>query len=136
MSSESNKQVVRSYVEAFNKGDLEALKALFTNDAEIQGVLGRGVVDQVMPIWKQLVEGYNMHLEIEDMAAEGDCVAVRYTETGVFTKPAFGHEPTGKTYSLVAMEWFVIKDGKITRRWGARDGASQMRQMGIGTPQS
>jgi predicted ester cyclase len=29
------------------------------------------------------------------------------------------------------MEWFEIEDGKITRRWGARDSASQQRQLGI-----
>jgi len=34
-------------------------------------------------------------------------------------------------YELVAMEWFVIHDGKIQRRWGARDSASQARQLGI-----
>jgi hypothetical protein len=29
------------------------------------------------------------------------------------------------------MEWFVIKDGRIHRRWGARDSAAQFRQMGL-----
>ena len=42
-----------------------------------------------------------------------------------------GYEPTGRTYERVAMEWFVIRDGKIARRWGARDGASQARQIGL-----
>lgn len=42
MTIESNKQVVLSYVEAFNRGDLEALRDLFTPDALIHGVLGWG----------------------------------------------------------------------------------------------
>jgi hypothetical protein len=29
------------------------------------------------------------------------------------------------------MEWFVMKGGKIYRRWGVRDSASQSRQMGL-----
>jgi predicted ester cyclase len=29
------------------------------------------------------------------------------------------------------MEWFEIENGRIRRRWGARDGASQARQLGI-----
>src|SRR5438067_9026542 len=37
---EENKAVVRKYVDAFNRGDLDALRALFADDAEIQGVLG------------------------------------------------------------------------------------------------
>jgi len=31
----------------------------------------------------------------------------------------------------VAMEWFTIKDGRIQNRWGARDSASQARQIGL-----
>lgn len=38
---------------------------------------------------------------------------------------------TGKSFEVVAMEWFEIKDGKIDRRWGARDNAAQFRQMGL-----
>jgi hypothetical protein len=40
-------------------------------------------------------------------------------------------EPTGKTYEIVAMEWFELRDGRIARRWGARDSASQARQIGL-----
>jgi steroid delta-isomerase-like uncharacterized protein len=128
---EECKAVVRRYVDAFNRGDLPALKALLTDDAEIQGVMGRGLFDRIEPVWRQLIEGYGMQLEIEDLVAEGNRVCARYTETGTFRKPAFGHEPTGRSYSLVAMEFFEIRDGRIARRWGARDAASQARQLGI-----
>ena len=36
---EQSKAVVRAYVDAFNRGDLKALKALLADDAEIQGVM-------------------------------------------------------------------------------------------------
>ena len=42
-----------------------------------------------------------------------------------------GGPVTGKSFEVVAMEWFNIKDGKIHRRWGARDNAAQFRQMGL-----
>jgi hypothetical protein len=42
-----------------------------------------------------------------------------------------GQQPTGKSFELVAMEWFISKEGKIHRRWGARDAASQARQLGM-----
>jgi predicted ester cyclase len=32
------------------------------------------------------------------------------------------------------MEWFEIENGKIKRRWGARDAASQARQLDIPLP--
>ena len=40
---EQSKAVVRAYVDAFNRGDLKALKALLADDAEIQGVMGKGI---------------------------------------------------------------------------------------------
>ncbi|MEW5855802.1 MAG: ester cyclase [Cyanobacteriota bacterium] len=128
---ESNKQVVLKYVEAFNRGDLETLQAVFTPDALIQGVLGWGELDKVMPIWKELHEAFAIDLTVEEIIAEGDTVAVRYTERGTFAGSFRGQEPTGKPYELVAMEWFTLIEGKIHRRWGARDAASQARQIGM-----
>lgn len=72
-----------------------------------------------------------MQLTVEDIAAEGDVVAVCYRERGTFKGPFMGNEPTGKSYELVAMEWFVIRDGKIQKRWGVRDHAAQARQIGL-----
>lgn len=128
---EQNKAVVRQYVDAFNRGDLDALRSLLTEDAEIQSVMGHGIFELIEPGWRQLIEGYGMQLHIEDIVAEGNLVSVRYTETGTFKARAFGHPPTGKSYTLVAMELFEVRNGKIARRWGARDSASQARQLGI-----
>jgi steroid delta-isomerase-like uncharacterized protein len=125
------KQVVLKYVAAFNRGDLDALGSLLTDDAEIQGVLGKGQFDRIAPVWRQLIDGYGMQLNVQSLIAEGNIVAARYIETGTFRAPAFGAEPTGKSYELVAMEWFVIENDRIKRRWGARDAASQARQLGI-----
>ncbi len=130
-TEEEAKQVVCDYVAAFNAGDLEALRDLFADDAEIQGVLGKGQFETIAPIWRQLIDGYGMQLDVQNLIAEGNVVAALYIETGVFRAPAFGNEPTGKTYELVAMEWFEIENGKIKRRWGARDAASQARQLGF-----
>ncbi|WP_019143327.1 ester cyclase [Noviherbaspirillum massiliense] len=128
---EQNKAVVMRYVEAFNRGDLQALRSLLHDDAEIQGVMGKGLFERIEPVWRQLIEGYGMQLRVEELVAEENIVAARYTETGTFKAPAFGHQPTGKSYELVAMEFFEIREGRIKRRWGARDSASQLRQLGV-----
>jgi len=130
MSEQSNKQLVLTYVDAFNRADIPALSALFTDDAFVYGVLGGGL-DRVVPIWRELHQAFAPRLEVESMAAEGDTVAARYRERGRFVGPFRGHAPTGRSFELVAMEWFVMKDGKIYRRWGVRDSASQSRQMGL-----
>jgi steroid delta-isomerase-like uncharacterized protein len=130
-TADQAKLVVHRYVDAFNRGDLDGLKALLADDAEIQGVFGQGLFERIAPVWRQLIEGYGMQLHVEEMIAEGNRVAVRYRETGTFLRPAFGKEPTGQSYELVAMEWFEIEGDRIKRRWGARDAASQARQLGI-----
>lgn len=132
--SEANKEIVRRYVERFNEGDLEGLAEVFAPDAVVHGVLGWGKVEDVLPIWRQLVESLAMRLEIEDMAAEGEVVAVRYVETGTARAPFFGKPATGRSYEIVAMEWFEVRDGKIGRRWGARDAAAQAKQLGWDVP--
>ena len=127
---QAHKEVVRRYVEAFNRGDFAALESLFTDDAVIHGVLGWGPLKEIMPIWRDLHEGLAIHLTIDEIIAEGDRVAVRYAEPGKWVAPFRGKPATGKSYELVAMEWFVLRDGRIERRWGARDAASQARQLG------
>ncbi len=129
--TEHHKQIVKQYVAAFNQGDFATLQQLFTADAMIQGVLGWGGLDVAMPIWQQLHQSFAMELTIEAIIAEADTVAVRYTERGKSVGAFRGLPVTGQAYELVAMEWFTIKDGKIHRRWGARDSASMARQLGM-----
>lgn len=131
MMSEENKKVVLAYVEAFNHDDIETMRQLFTPEALIYGVLGWGDVDKVIPIWKEIRAAFAIELNVVDIIAEGDVVAVRYLERGTSVGEWRGHPPTGRGFEVVAMEWFILKDGKIHRRWGARDNASQLRQMGL-----
>jgi len=131
MSTEENKKIVEQYVDAFNRGDEAVLRTLFTEDALVYGVLGWGPFDQVLQIWREIKSAFALHLNIEEIIAEGDVVAVRYRETGKSVGCFRGGPITGKEFEVVAMEWFQMKDGKIHRRWGARDNASQMRQMGL-----
>ena len=131
MSEESNKKVVLEYVGAFNRGDMEALRRLFTEDALVYGVLGWGGLDAVVPIWQEIHDAFAIEMRVEAMAAEDDTVAVRYVERGTSVGSFRGLPVTGKSFEVVAMEWFVFKDGRIHRRWGARDNAAQFRQMGL-----
>lgn len=45
MSEETNKKIVQAYVDAFNRGDIDALTQLFAPDALVYGVLGWGRLD-------------------------------------------------------------------------------------------
>ena len=128
---DGNKRIVLRYVAAFNEGDMEGLRCLFAEDAIVQGVFGMVPVKKAFDVWEQLVTGLKMELIIEEIIEEGEQVAVRFTEKGTFMGVFMGNAPTGKSYEIKAMEWFVIKDGKIQQRWGARDHASQAKQIGL-----
>jgi predicted ester cyclase len=128
---EASKAVVREYVAAFNRGDTDALRLLFTPDAVIHGVLGSGGLDVAVPVWRELHDAFGVTLTVEDLVAEADRVAARYTERGTFAGPFRGREPTGRSYEIAATEWFVLRGGRIAARWGARDSAAQARQVGL-----
>src|SRR4051794_35466863 len=87
-TEEEAKAVVHRYVDAFNRGDLTALKELLAEDAEIQGVMGKGLFERIEPVWRQLIEGYGMQLTIQGLVAEQGVVAARYIERGTFRAPA------------------------------------------------
>jgi len=129
---QENKNTILAYVDAFNRGDIDALCRLFSPDAMIYGVLGRGNLDKVKPIWKALFRSFDMSLTVDAIIAEGNMVAVRYTECGKPMQPCenlmHGDVPGG-SYEMVAMEWFEIKNGVIHRRWCARDTPSVFKPL-------
>jgi len=132
--SEENKRVVLDYVDAFNRGDLEDVCRTFAEDALIYGALGWGGLEKVRPVWRDLIDCFALNLQVEAMIVEGDTVAVRYVERGRSVGSFRGGYVTGKSYELVAMEWFVVRGGKIQNRWGARDTATMFWQMGLPIP--
>jgi predicted ester cyclase len=74
-------------------------------------VLGWGAISVARPIWKDLMECLRMQLQVEDMICEADKVAVRYTERGTSVRAFRGLGPTGKSYEIGAIEWFVMEEG-------------------------
>ena len=125
-------ETVRAYVDAFNAGEWERLKNLFDPAANIRGVLGWGGLDIAMPVWRELHDSMNMHLDIEQLVQDGETVVALLNETGRFAAPFRGlpgREPTGKTYEIIAIEWFEFNGDKIMRRWAARDSAAVTRQV-------
>ncbi len=127
----TNKDLVLEYVDAFNKGDMEAVRHLFARDALLQGVYGLGSLDDTILLWKELHEAFEMQLNVEEIIAEGESVAIRCIERGMFVHQFREMAPTNKSYEIVAIEWFSAQNGQIHRRWSVRDTASQGRQLGL-----
>ncbi|HKE98935.1 MAG TPA: ester cyclase [Actinomycetes bacterium] len=54
----------------------------------------------------------------EQLVAEGDLAAIRWTLTGTMTGPLFGYQPTGKRFKVTGIDLLQVRDGRITRDWG------------------
>ena len=61
------------------------------------------------------------HGTIEDIIAQGDKVAVRLTETCTMTGSFMGMPPTGKSFTLDAVQICHLVDGKRAEMWRFRD---------------
>ena len=64
------------------------------------GALGWGSVEQVRPIWKDLIECFEIRLQVEGIIAAGNTVVVRYTERGKSVRAFRGPGPAGGMYEL------------------------------------
>src|SRR5215207_1819599 len=68
---------------------------------------------------------------IEDLLAEGDRVALRWTLTGTHLGPYGTLEPTGKRVEVAGVFICRCANGKIVQSWGVWDTASVMRELGV-----
>ncbi|MFJ1534489.1 ester cyclase [Streptomyces mirabilis] len=67
---------------------------------------------------------------VEDMRAEGDTVAIRYTMTGTHKGPFAGVEATGRAIRAESMAFYRLANGKIVEERAQLDMLSILQQMG------
>ncbi len=72
----------------------------------------------------------DLRLEVEDVIAEGNKVAIRYTATATDTEGFMGRPPTGKTTRTPAIQIFRFDGDKIVESWAVRDDLGTLRQLG------
>jgi steroid delta-isomerase-like uncharacterized protein len=134
MRTEENKAVVRRYVEeVWNGHDLDAIDGLvspkYFNRAPGTAEYRRGGARRAVG-W--LLSVFPDHrFDVEDVAADGETVALRGTMTGTHEGELLGIAPTGKRVAAQQSHWFRVEDGKIAEHWAVRDDLVMMRQLGV-----
>jgi steroid delta-isomerase-like uncharacterized protein len=133
MSTEENKAVFHRYVEAFNKHDLAGALE-FCAPAYVWHGTGvfpdldlAGCKQVFTALWTAFPD---MHVVVEDLIAEGDKVARRYTFRGTHQGDFMGIPATGKRVSWTGILIDRIKDGKFVEGWGNTDDLGLMQQLG------
>jgi predicted ester cyclase len=138
MSPEENKTLIRHVIEeALNGGNLEIADDYFTDDYIVH-VPGRP--DEAMPrgpeAFKRVIGTWHAacsdwHMTIEELVAEGDGVANRFTTRATHDGPLFGIPPTGNQFVVAGMEFHRVHEGKVAETWVSDDIPGILVQLGI-----
>ena len=139
MSSEENKQIALTLLEAINARDLSLWSQHLAEDyiAEHPGVS--------IPLNKTRSMGYqqrfvtalpDIHLEVLRVLAEGDHVLIHWTASGTHaerlaTVTGETIPPTRRTVRVSGALLTEVRDGKVVRLWGYYDQLSVLAQLGI-----
>ena len=135
MSSESNKALVRRYVEkALNQKNLGVVDELFAksfvdHDSSMPEARGPEGVKRLAAMVHASFP--DLHFTIEDMIAEGDKVVYRYSVRGTHQKDFMGIAATGKQISFTGIHIYRVADGKLQEEWENWDTLGLMRQLGV-----
>lgn len=123
-TTEVNKDTVRRLFAAFAQCDLAAMDAVLAPDFRAHSV-SPGCSDDVEGLKQSAVLSHaglqDCHNEIEDLFAEGDRVAVRYTTRAVHAGTLFGVPPSGRRITMTGIEVYRVVDGRVVEMWGEAD---------------
>jgi predicted ester cyclase len=132
MSLEENKAIVRGFIEAYNKRNLDLIDNFVAPDyvdhtrpqirglASLKQLINMGL--KGVPDW---------HETIEDIIAEGDKVWVRLAYTGTHTGEMFGLAPTGKKITATSVDIYRIVNGKLAEYWNVTDKLALFKPQGL-----
>jgi len=131
-SAEKNKALVRRFLEAHAKGELEALKEMLAPDF---------VNHNLLPGREPDLEGYlrsftqyhaafsDTHYVIEKQVAEGDEVMTIFTASSTHDRGEWmGLVPAGKEFEALLILVHRIVGGKIAEEWSQGSGLAELTQ--------
>jgi steroid delta-isomerase-like uncharacterized protein len=129
-----NIEIVTRFEHAFRAGD----------QATIDELCDPGVVDHnpapnhepTLAGFKQKVAGFaaifpDLEEDLQDIVAGDDTVATRWVLTGSQQQEFMGIPATGQLIRVEGMNFYRLKDGRVTDIWTQFDGVALMQQIGI-----
>jgi steroid delta-isomerase-like uncharacterized protein len=137
-AEKDNKAIIRQFWDVWEQGNIDLLDDLlapeYVNHTLATPDLPSGPegVKEVVSMFRSGVP--DLRVVIEDMIAEGDKVATRYTLEGTHEGELFGVPPTGQLLSIKSFTVERVSDGKIRDHWRVSDNLDMMQQLGIFPP--
>ena len=133
-----NKVVMRRFVEFINTSSEKLAKELISPDAVFH-VPGRPEPMRgpggYLAIIGMMRSGFpDIQWTLEEMIAEDDKVAARFTMRGTHQGSFFGVPPTGKTIAVQAMNFYRLAGGQFIEERGQPDLLGLLMQIGAVPP--
>jgi predicted ester cyclase len=132
MSLEENKALVRHFLRAQSKGDLDALEEIMAPDFVDHSILpGQGHTREayIQGVAEDRAAFSEVSLIIEDQMAEGDKVTSRITTYGTHDRGEFaGIAPTGLQLETTGITIHRVVGGKIAEEWSESIGMHELTQ--------
>jgi predicted ester cyclase len=119
MNEQEMRDVVQRYFTALRRDKSEA---------SLREYVAEEPLLQHIAFFEAAFPGY--WLEAEDMMADSDKVAVRFTFHGTHQGELMGIPPTGKTASMEGIIIYRLADGKIVDHWMQTDTVGLLQQLG------
>jgi steroid delta-isomerase-like uncharacterized protein len=135
MSAEESKAIVRRFWGVWEEGNIDLVDELLAPDyvnhspASPDQPTGPEGVKGVVAIFRSAIP--DLRVVVEDLIAEGDKVAVRYTLEGTHEGELFGVPPTGQRLSIKSISVERVSNGKIREHWRVTDSLDMMQQLGV-----
>ena len=129
--------VRRVIEEAWNKGNLDVLDEIYTADfvGHIPGSPDIHGLEGIKTIANMFYTAFpDMQYTIEDMIAEGDKAAVRWTLTGTHKGELMGIPPTGVQVSFTGNTIIRFAGGKYVELWSSWEARGMWQQLGVDPP--
>ena len=133
MSPEANKAAKRRDFDAFNAQALDVIDELFAPEYVLH-MPGSPDVEGPDTL-KQMVAGSlatlsEVVLTVDDMGAEGDKVATRWTLTAIHSGDFMGVPATNRRITMQGMIIDRFVEGRVVEGWDAFDMYGVMKQLG------
>ena len=133
MSSENKALVRRWFQEVWNEGRSSAIDEMLAADGVVHGLDAdlHGPAD-----FKPFHEAYrnafpDVTIRIDEIVAEGDVVAVRWSASGTHRGDGLGFAATDKQVHFTGMGFARVRGGKIVEGWNNLDQLGMFQQLGV-----
>ena len=138
MSADTNKLVMGRFTDFINTASEQLADELISPDAKFH-VPGRSEPVRgpagYLAILGMMREGFpDIQWTLEEMIAEGDKVAARFTMRGTHRGTFFGVPPTGKPIVVQAMNFYRLSGGQFVEERGQPDLLALLQQIGAVPP--